>query len=123
MTKSFSKSLRNVQMKLLVLTHYQYVFKNVMLLVRYFLWALFEKPFTKLLVQHKLKKFVSNLHKTLKSFIFQRRPLLIYIHNDENLLSKTFCKNIFCSTRVIEYLLDHYIVWPWDITYQSNRNT
>ncbi|CAF3965938.1 unnamed protein product [Adineta steineri] len=23
---------------------------------------------------------------------------------------------------LIEYLLDNYIVWPWDITYESNRN-
>lgn len=49
--------------------------------------------------------------------------MLVYIHNDESLLSKNFCRTIFCHTTVIDYLLDNYIVWPWDITLDSNKNT
>ncbi len=30
---------------------------------------------------------------------------------------------MFCSTKMIDYLIDNYIVWPWDITLESNRNT
>ncbi|CAF2677035.1 unnamed protein product [Rotaria sp. Silwood2] len=55
--------------------------------------------------------------------IQERRPVLVYIHNDESLLSNIFCKTIFCSTTIIDYLLENYIVWPWDITFQSNKNS
>jgi hypothetical protein len=24
---------------------------------------------------------------------------------------------------MVDYLLENYIVWPWDITYESNKNT
>ncbi|CAF4235698.1 unnamed protein product, partial [Adineta steineri] len=40
--------------------------------------------------------------------INERRPLLIYIHHDKK--------------KMIERLLENYIVWPWDITFESNRN-
>jgi hypothetical protein len=30
--------------------------------------------------------------------------------------------NVFCSEMIIDHLLENYIVWPWDITYESNRN-
>ncbi|UJR07926.1 hypothetical protein I4U23_012209 [Adineta vaga] len=42
------------------------------------------------------------------STVQERRPLLIYIHDNKN------CFN---------YLLDNYIVWPWDITHQSNKTS
>ncbi|CAF5028103.1 unnamed protein product, partial [Rotaria sp. Silwood1] len=52
-----------------------------------------------------------------------RRPILVYIHNDDSQVCNTFCKTVFCSSTIIDYLLDNYIVWPWDITFQSNKNT
>lgn len=55
-------------------------------------------------------------------FIFQRRPVLVYIHNDKNIFTNIFSKTIFYSTILIEYLLDNYIVWACDITDKSNRN-
>ncbi|CAF4883853.1 unnamed protein product, partial [Rotaria sp. Silwood1] len=54
--------------------------------------------------------------------IKEHRPVLIYIHNDKSMFTNTFCSNIFCSEIIIEYLLENYITWPWDITFQSNRN-
>ncbi|CAF2061506.1 unnamed protein product [Rotaria magnacalcarata] len=54
--------------------------------------------------------------------IQERRPVLVYIHNDESELRKKFCKDTFCSEKIINYLLDNYIVWPWDITFQWNKN-
>ncbi|CAF3881917.1 unnamed protein product [Adineta steineri] len=54
--------------------------------------------------------------------IKERRPVLLYIHHDWSTYTNVFCSNIFCSDTLIEYLLDNYIVWPWDITYESNRN-
>ncbi len=60
---------------------------------------------------------------TNKSILFQHRPILVYIHHDKSLLSNIFSSTIFCSEIVIDYLLENYIVWPWDITDESNRNT
>ncbi|CAF1040550.1 unnamed protein product [Adineta steineri] len=49
-------------------------------------------------------------------------PVLVYIHHDKNMFSDMICSKIFCSEIIIEYLLENYIVWPWDITVESNRN-
>ncbi|CAF3673148.1 unnamed protein product [Rotaria sp. Silwood1] len=38
------------------------------------------------------------------------------------MFSDMVCSKIFCSEIIIEYLLENYIVWPWDITVESNRN-
>jgi FAS-associated factor 2 len=53
---------------------------------------------------------------------YQHCPVLVYIHHDKSLLSNIFCLNVFCTEIIIDYLLENYIVWPWDITYESNRN-
>ncbi|CAF4754174.1 unnamed protein product [Rotaria sp. Silwood2] len=45
------------------------------------------------------------------TIIQERRPVLIYLHNDDSLFNKTFCKDILCSTEIIDYLLENYIVW------------
>ncbi|CAF2196537.1 unnamed protein product [Rotaria magnacalcarata] len=33
-----------------------------------------------------------------------------------------FCNRTLCSTTIIEYLLENYIVWPCDVTLEGNRN-
>ncbi|CAF2147203.1 unnamed protein product, partial [Rotaria magnacalcarata] len=38
------------------------------------------------------------------------------------MLDNIFCNRIFCSTTIIEYLLENYIVWPCDVTLEGNRN-
>ncbi|UJR11607.1 hypothetical protein I4U23_015789 [Adineta vaga] len=53
--------------------------------------------------------------------ITEHRLVLVYIHNDNSTLNNIFCKTMFCSEIFIEYLLENYIVWPWDITLESNR--
>jgi hypothetical protein len=47
--------------------------------------------------------------------IFQRRPLLIYIHHKDKMLDLLGCEFL------IEFLRENYIVWPWDISNESNR--
>ncbi|CAF1351907.1 unnamed protein product [Rotaria magnacalcarata] len=54
--------------------------------------------------------------------MIERRPVLVYIHNEVCLNSEPFCKTIFSSTNIIEYLLQNYFVWPWDVTFESNRS-
>ncbi|CAF0983799.1 unnamed protein product [Rotaria sordida] len=50
------------------------------------------------------------------------RPVLVYIQHDKSMINNIFCYKIFRSTTIINYLLDNYIVWPWDVTLESNRN-
>ncbi len=59
------------------------------------------------------------IHSNLSS---QYCPVLVYIHHDRAPLINIFCLNVFCTETIIDYLLENYIVWPWDITYESNRN-
>ncbi|CAF3317912.1 unnamed protein product [Rotaria socialis] len=54
--------------------------------------------------------------------IEERRPVLVYVHHDGSMLDNIFCNRIFCSTTIIEYLLENYIVWPCDVTLEGNRN-
>ncbi|CAF1465902.1 unnamed protein product [Rotaria sordida] len=48
--------------------------------------------------------------------IGKRRPLLLYIHHDNRTSNQIFCSEI------IDYLCKNFIVWPWDITDELNRN-
>ena len=34
-----------------------------------------------------------------------------------------YSEKIFSEERVIDYLLENHIVWPWDVTSESNRQT
>ncbi|CAF1142598.1 unnamed protein product [Adineta steineri] len=54
--------------------------------------------------------------------IEERRPVLVYIHDDKSMLNNIFCQTIFCSEIITDYLLENYIVCPWDITFISNKN-
>ncbi|CAF0958338.1 unnamed protein product [Adineta steineri] len=53
----------------------------------------------------------------------KRLPVLVYIHNEKAVSSNLFCKTIFCHNEIVDYLSDNYIVWPWDVTLESNRDT
>ncbi|CAF1535741.1 unnamed protein product [Adineta ricciae] len=55
--------------------------------------------------------------------IDERRPVLVYIHNDNSLFTDVFCANVLCSEKVIDYLLDNYFLWPWDVTLNINKKT
>ncbi|CAF1178418.1 unnamed protein product [Rotaria sp. Silwood1] len=71
--------------------------------------------------------YVGSLQKACKQafdseLIKERRPVLVYIHYDKSIFSNIFCQNIFCSTIIIDYLRENYIVWPWDVTLESNKN-
>ncbi|CAF1028248.1 unnamed protein product [Adineta steineri] len=50
----------------------------------------------------------------------ERRPLLIYVNNDKSLYSNVFCKQLLCHDKIVEFFLNNYVVWAWDVTFQSN---
>ncbi|CAF5172640.1 unnamed protein product, partial [Rotaria magnacalcarata] len=44
------------------------------------------------------------------------------MHHGRSIFGNIFCENIFCWTKIIDYLLENYIVWPCDVTLGENRN-
>ncbi|CAF4982104.1 unnamed protein product, partial [Rotaria sp. Silwood1] len=50
-----------------------------------------------------------------------RRPVLVYLHHSKNDLDNIFCKGILSLGIITDYLIKNYIVWPWDVTLESNR--
>jgi len=52
--------------------------------------------------------------------IKERLPLLIYINNDISVYSNIFCKQLLCHEKIIDYLLNNYVLWAWDVTFRSN---
>jgi hypothetical protein len=42
------------------------------------------------------------------------------VNNDKSLYSNLFCKQLLCHDKIIEFLLNNYVLWAWDVTFQSN---
>lgn len=36
--------------------------------------------------------------------------------------SNLLCKQLLCHEKIIDYLLNTYVLWAWDVTYPSNGN-
>ncbi|UJR27935.1 hypothetical protein I4U23_009195 [Adineta vaga] len=53
--------------------------------------------------------------------INERRPLLVYINNDKSVYTNLFCKQLLCNEKTVEYLMSNYVLWAWDVTYESNE--
>ncbi|VDM36974.1 unnamed protein product [Toxocara canis] len=53
--------------------------------------------------------------------ISERRPLVIYLHNDNAVASNIFAKNVLCSDSVASLLNGQFITWGWDITQKANK--
>ncbi len=121
MLKLFPTMKTNVK----ILIYHPSVLSNLIMSVC-FPWVLLAMHANWLSVQLSFKRFANiNVfyYEIHRSFIFQRRPVLVYIHNDESLFKKKFCETMFYSTVIIDYLNMNYVVWPWDITSESNRHT
>lgn len=55
-------------------------------------------------------------------FCFQRKLLAVYLHHEGSVLTNVFCTQLLCFDSVLQFLKDNFIVWGWDLTYESNRN-
>ncbi|CAF2397266.1 unnamed protein product [Rotaria sp. Silwood2] len=51
----------------------------------------------------------------------ERRPFLIYVNNDKSIYTNLFCKQLLCNEKIIEYLMNNYVLWAWDVTFKSNE--
>ncbi|CAF2798443.1 unnamed protein product [Rotaria sp. Silwood2] len=54
-------------------------------------------------------------------FAYQTSRLLaLYLQHDESSAMSTVCEGALCSEATIKYLLEHFIVWPWNRTSDVN---
>ncbi|KAF6778341.1 hypothetical protein AHF37_02199 [Paragonimus kellicotti] len=49
--------------------------------------------------------------------VAERKPLFVYLHNDESVACHVFCQKILCSTSVCQFFGENdFSLWPWDVT-------
>jgi len=51
----------------------------------------------------------------------ERKLIAVYLHHDSSVLSNVFCTQSFCTESVVTYLSNNFVVWGWDLTFESNR--
>lgn len=51
----------------------------------------------------------------------ERKPLAIYLHHDDSVLTHVFCTQLLCSEAIVAYLTLNFVTWVWDLTLDSNR--
>ncbi|XP_032686816.1 FAS-associated factor 1 isoform X2 [Odontomachus brunneus] len=51
----------------------------------------------------------------------ERKLLAIYLHHDNSVLANVFCTQLLGFETVLQLLSANFIVWGWDITFESNK--
>ena len=51
----------------------------------------------------------------------ERKLLAVYLHHDNSVLANVFCTQLLSCEAVLQVLSANFIVWGWDITYESNK--
>lgn len=51
-----------------------------------------------------------------------RKLLAIYLHHDRSVLSNVFCGQLLNNQNIIQQLAETYVIYGWDLTYESNKN-
>ncbi|XP_055610523.1 FAS-associated factor 1 isoform X2 [Uranotaenia lowii] len=51
-----------------------------------------------------------------------RKLLAIYLHHDGSVLTNVFCSQLLACESIIQMLLDNYVLYGWDLTFESNKN-
>ena len=46
----------------------------------------------------------------------------MYLHHDHSVLSNVFCSHLLGCDAVLQMLEENFVVWGWDVTFESNRN-
>lgn len=55
-------------------------------------------------------------------FYLQRKLLAIYLHHDQSVLTNVFCDQLLRCESVMQTLIQNFILYGWDLTYESNKN-
>ncbi|XP_054278521.1 FAS-associated factor 1 [Macrosteles quadrilineatus] len=51
----------------------------------------------------------------------ERRLLAVYLHHDASVLTNVFCTQLLCYESVLQLLATNFVVWGWDLTFESNK--
>lgn len=51
-----------------------------------------------------------------------RKLLAIYLHHDDSVLTNVFCDQLLRCESVMQTLIQNFILYGWDLTYESNKN-
>jgi len=69
--------------------------------------------------------FQGSLDDAMKEAVLQpardRKLLAVYLHHDGSVSSNVFCTQVLCSESVVSFLSANFIIWGWDMTFNSNR--
>jgi hypothetical protein len=67
----------------------------------------------------------NNRYKYILQFLIsgflQRRLLAVYLHHDGSVLTNVFCTQLLGFESVLQCLNNHFVVWGWDLTHESNK--
>jgi DNA-binding response OmpR family regulator len=51
----------------------------------------------------------------------ERKPLAIYLHNDNSVACNIFAQQVMCSETISPLLKAQFVTWGWDVTYAENK--
>ncbi|XP_043279673.1 FAS-associated factor 1 [Venturia canescens] len=51
----------------------------------------------------------------------ERKLLAVYLHHDNSVLANVFCTQLLGFETVLQLLSANFVVWGWDVTYESNK--
>uniref|UniRef100_A0A8D8F0E7 FAS-associated factor 1 n=4 Tax=Culex pipiens TaxID=7175 RepID=A0A8D8F0E7_CULPI len=51
-----------------------------------------------------------------------RKLMAVYLHHDGSVLTNVFCGQLLACESIIQMLLDHFVLYGWDLTFESNKN-
>uniref|UniRef100_A0A182PPG5 UBX domain-containing protein n=1 Tax=Anopheles epiroticus TaxID=199890 RepID=A0A182PPG5_9DIPT len=51
-----------------------------------------------------------------------RKLLAIYLHHDGSVLTNVFCGQLLACESIIQILLEHFVLYGWDLSFESNKN-
>ena len=65
--------------------------------------------------------FQGTLQEAIKEARQNAKFLFVYLHSDESLETPVFCSHVLCSEQLSTVIREHFIVWAWDVTLESQR--
>jgi hypothetical protein len=54
--------------------------------------------------------------------IMERKPLAVYLHNDNSIACNIFAQAVLCEPTVSALLKGQFVTWAWDVTQKENRD-
>jgi len=51
----------------------------------------------------------------------ENKMLALYLHHDSSVLTNVFCTQVLCSDAVIGLMMENFVTWGWDLTFQKNK--